>query len=115
MSGGAGQVVPTPSNNSTYIEQPEPSESSDASDFLNQKINRGGAVKPSDILGGISAVSGAASAIPGAAIITAPIAAIAGLASSIAKLFGGRLTHKELEMLGHIKNRVDHRKNIGLD
>ena len=72
-------------------------------------------MKPSEILGGISAVSGAASAIPAAAVLTAPISAITGLAASIAKLFGGRLTEKEVQMLHHIKNRVDHRKNIGLD
>lgn len=73
----------------------------------------GGAVKASSILGGIGGIAGAASAIPGAAVITAPIAAIAGIGSAIAKLFGGSLTTKEMEIIGHIKNRVDFRNKKG--
>lgn len=72
----------------------------------------GGALKASDVLGSVAGISGGLSAIPGAAIITAPIAAIAGIGASIAKLFGGSLTQGEVDMLMQIKGRVDHRRNL---
>ncbi len=71
----------------------------------------GGAVKPSGVLGSIAGIAGGASALsPATAVITAPIAAVASIGSAIAKLFGGNLSHKELEMIMEIQKRVDHRK-----
>lgn len=72
----------------------------------------GGAIKVSDILGTVTGIAGAASVIPGAAIITAPIAALAGIGASIAKLFGGGLTQMELDMMMQIKGRVDQRRDV---
>lgn len=74
---------------------------------------RGGAVKPSDVLGGIAGIAGPLSVLsPATAIVTAPIAAIAGIGSAIAKLFGGGLTQSELNMLMQIKERVDQRRDL---
>ena len=44
--------------------------------------------------------------------VTAPIAAIAGIGSAIAKLFGGGLTQRELDMVMQIKSRVDQRRDL---
>ena len=95
----------------TFIGGPAPTNSAQQN-IVGGTLQTGGAVKPSEVLGGISGISAAASAIPGAAIITAPLAAITGLAGTIAKLFGGNLTQKEMEMLGHIKMRVDKRSAL---
>jgi len=72
----------------------------------------GGAVKPSAVLGGISGVAAAASAIPALNIIAAPLSAITGLAATIAKLFGGSLTKREMDMVQHIRNRVHTRNSL---
>lgn len=80
--------------------------------MIPQQFLQGGAIKPSAILGTIGTAAGAASIIPGTAIITAPVAAIAGLGASIAKLFGGSLTQREVNMIMQIKGRVDQRRNL---
>lgn len=87
MSGGGGQVTPAP-------------------DSL------GGKVKPSDILGSIAGIAGGAGAL--GVPIGLPIAAISGIGSAIAKLFGGRLTEKEHRMLMDIQGRVDDRNSRGM-
>lgn len=70
----------------------------------------GGAVKASSVLGSIAGIAGPAAALsPVLAPFAAPIAAVASIGSAIAKLFGGSLTHQEMAMMGHIKNRVDKR------
>lgn len=97
MSGGSGQVTPSPGSNVTQVEQ------------------EGGAVKASQILGSIGAASGAAGLLaPITAPITVPLGIIAGLGSTIAGLFGGRLTEGEMKMLATIKGRVDQRKKMGM-
>ena len=74
---------------------------------------RGGAVKPSAILGAVGAVSAGASALfPPLAVIGAPLAAIAGIGSAIAGLFGGGLTQQEMDMVMQIKGRVDARRDM---
>ena len=79
--------------------------------FVGGAAPEGGKVKASAVLGSISGIAGAASPFAGpAAVLTAPLAGLAGLGSLIAKAFGGALTHKEMEMMGHIKRRVDHRR-----
>lgn len=73
----------------------------------------GGAVKPSSVLGSIAGIAGPLSVLsPATAIVTAPIAAIAGIGSAIAKLFGGGLTQRELDMVMQIKSRVEQRRDL---
>lgn len=73
----------------------------------------GGAIKPSQILGSIAGVAGAAGALlPITAPITVPLGIITGLAGSIAGLFGGGLTKLEMDMIMEIKGRVDQRRDI---
>lgn len=73
----------------------------------------GGAVKPSQILGAVSAGSGAVSALaPIAAPIALPLSILSGLAGSIAGIFGGGLTQSEVDMLHQIKSRVDQRREM---
>ena len=75
--------------------------------------SRGGAVKPSQILGSIGTGLGAAAALaPITAPITIPLGIITGLAGSIASLFGGGLTQQEVDMLNQIKTRVDQRRDL---
>ena len=75
--------------------------------------NRGGAIKPSSVLGTIAGVAGPAAVLaPVLAPIAAPIAAIAGIGSAIAKLFGGGITQSELDMIMMIKDRVDQRRDM---
>ena len=98
MSGGGGQVTPSPSSNATFVEQ------------------EGGAIKPSQILGTIGGLAGGAAALaPISAPITVPLGILAGIGSSIASLFGGRLTSQEMNMIAMIKQRVDKRKEMGLE
>ena len=98
MSGGAGIVVPNPPSKSVSFP------------------DTGGAVKPSQILGAVSAGSGALGALaPIAAPIAIPLSILTGLGSSIASIFGGRLTEKEMNMLAMIKHRVERRKKMGLN
>lgn len=60
----------------------------------------GGSVKPSDILGGISAAALGASTLGFSAPITLPIAGLTGIASGIARLFGaGGLTKQQMMVL----------------
>ena len=74
---------------------------------------RGGAIKPSQILGSIAGVAGAAGALaPITAPITIPLGIISGLAGSIASLFGGGLTQGEMDMIMEIKGRVDQRRDM---
>lgn len=71
---------------------------------------RGGAIKPSQILGTVGAASGALGALaPITAPVTIPLGIISGLAGSIAGLFGGNLTMDEWKMMAMIKHRVDSR------
>ena len=80
---------------------------SNPSAFENDK---GGAIKASSVLGSIGGIAAGASALsPATAIVTAPVAAIAGIGSAIAKLFGGGLTQSEMDMIMKIKDRVDKR------
>lgn len=73
----------------------------------------GGAVKVSDILSGVAAIAGPTAVLaPITAPFTAPIAAIAGIGSAIAKLFGGHITQAELDMIMQIKDRVDQRRDL---
>lgn len=81
--------------------------------------NRGGAIKPSAILGTIAGVAGPAAVLaPILAPIAAPIAAIAGIGSAIAKLFGGSLedgdgfTQGEMDMIMEIKRRFESRRDV---
>ncbi len=75
--------------------------------------NRGGAIKPSQILGSISGVAGAAGLLaPITAPITVPLGIITGLAGTIAGLFGGGLTQMEVDMIMEIKGRVDQRRDL---
>lgn len=62
---------------------------------------RGGRVKPSDILGGISGASAGASALfPVVAPIGIPLSGATGIASGISRLFGfGGLTKQQAEVL----------------
>jgi len=61
---------------------------------------RGGKVKPSDVLGGISAAALGASTLGFDAPLTLPIAGLTGLASGIARLFGaGGLTKQQMMVL----------------
>jgi len=77
------------------------------------ELEKGGAVKPSAILGSVAGISGGLAALaPPTAIVTAPLAAIAGIGSAIASLFGGGLTQSEMNMIMEIKGRVDQRRNI---
>lgn len=74
---------------------------------------QGGAVKPSQILGSIAGIAGPIAALaPIAAPIALPIAAVASLGSALAKLFGGGITQNELDMIMHIKGRVDQRRDM---
>lgn len=74
----------------------------------------GGAVKPSQILGSIAGVStGLGAVAPILAPITIPLSILTGLGSSIASLFGGRLTQAEFDMLANIKKRVETRRQMG--
>jgi len=74
---------------------------------------QGGAIKPSSILSTIAGVAGPTAALaPVAAPIALPIAAIAGIGSQIAKLFGGGLTQGEVDMIHEIKRRVDSRRDM---
>ena len=85
----------------------------DSSFVANKSEPTGGAVKPSAVLGSIAGIAGPLSVLsPATAIITAPIAAIAGIGSAIAKLFGGGLTQRELDMVMQIKSRVDQRRDL---
>lgn len=72
---------------------------------------KGGAVKASTVLGSISGIAGGASVLsPATAIVTAPIAAIAGIGSAIASLFGGALTTTEMKAMMAIHANVQARK-----
>ena len=80
---------------------------------------KGGAFKPSKLLGTIAGVAApAAVLVPALAPIAAPIAAIAGIGSQIAKLFGGSIedgdgfTQKEMDMMMEIKRRMHARRDI---
>lgn len=74
---------------------------------------KGGAIKPSEILGTVAGISGAASTLfPPLAIVGAPLAAVASIGSLVAKLFGGGLTQRELDMVMMIKSRVDQRRDV---
>lgn len=73
----------------------------------------GGAIKPSQILGSISGVAGAAGALaPITAPIAIPVSIVTGLLGSIAGLFGGSLTQGEVDMITMIKSRVDQRRDL---
>ncbi len=75
--------------------------------------SRGGAVKPSAILGTVATGLGAAGALaPFTAPITIPLGIITGLAGTIAGLFGGGLTQGEMDMIMEIKGRVDGRRDM---
>ncbi len=74
---------------------------------------RGGAIKPSQILGSVGAASGALGAIvPVTAPIAIPLGILSGLAGSIAGLFGAGLTKGEVDMIMEIKKRVDQRRDM---
>ncbi len=61
---------------------------------------RGGKVKASDVLGGISAAALGASTLGFDAPFTLPIAGLAGIASGIARLFGaGGITQQQAQVL----------------
>ena len=80
---------------------------------MEQEQDLGGKVKASDVLGSISGIAAGTGALSGiAAPIAVPIAAIAGIGSAIAKLFGGGLTQGEINMVMKIKDRVDQRRNL---
>lgn len=67
---------------------------------------RGGKVKPSDVLGGISAAALGASTLGFAAPITLPLAGLTGIASGIARLFGaGGITRQQAAVLMRAQNR----------
>ena len=73
----------------------------------------GGAVKASSVLGSIAGIAAPVGALaPILAPIALPIAAVASLGSAIAKLFGGGLTQKELDMIMEVKGRVDQRRDL---
>ena len=75
--------------------------------------DRGGAIKPSAILGSIAGVAGAAGALaPILAPVAIPLGIITGLAGTIAGLFGGGLVQSEVDMLNEIKRRVDMRRDL---
>lgn len=75
-----------------------------------EPLPTGGAVKVSQVLGSVAGIAGGAAALaPITSIVTAPIAAIAGIGSAIASLFGGGLTQGEMDMIMMIKQRVDMR------
>lgn len=64
-----------------------------------RRLPKGG-VKPSDVLGGISAAATGASALGFDAPITLPIAGITGIASGILRLFGsGGITPQQLKVI----------------
>lgn len=72
-------------------------------------VRKGGAVKPSAVLGTISGIAGGASLIiPNP--ITPIISGIAGIGSAIAGLFGGALTPTELRAVMAIHANVQARK-----
>ncbi len=74
----------------------------------------GGGINISQILGAVSAGSGALGALaPVTAPVTIPLGIISGLGSTIAGLFGGRLTRQEMTMIAAIKHRVDSRRVNG--
>ena len=79
------------------------------------RTKKGGAVKASTVLGSISGIAGGASVLsPATAIITAPLAAIAGIGSAIASLFGGNLTSSEMRAVMQIHNNVQARNRMGM-
>ena len=67
----------------------------------NSKVrSSGGRIKPSEILGGISAASTGASALGVTAPFLLPVAGLTGIASGIARLFGaGGLTKQQMMIL----------------
>lgn len=70
-----------------------------------KRIKRGGKVKPSSILGGISGIASAASLTP-LAPLAAPVAGLTGLAAGIASLFGsGNLTQTQMRALKRAEAR----------
>lgn len=67
---------------------------------IKAKGAKGGKVKASDVLGGISAAATGASALGFDAPITLPIAGLTGLASGILRLFGaGGITQAQMNAL----------------
>ena len=85
----------------------------DSSFIANDPKKLGGALKPSQILGSISGVAGAAGALaPVLAPIAIPVSLVSGLLGSIAGLFGGGLTQNEADMIMQIKSRVDQRRDL---
>lgn len=74
-------------------------------------VKKAGGVKVSTVLGSISGIAGGAAALaPITSIVTAPIAAIAGIGSAIASLFGGALTQTEMQAVMKIHTNVQARK-----
>ena len=75
------------------------------------KKRKGGGHKFSDISGAISGISGALSATP-LAPFALPLSVVSGLATGIAKLFGGSLSKAEHDKLlkKAIKHRISQRK-----
>lgn len=65
-----------------------------------KRLPRGGKLKPSEILGGISAAAAGASALGISAPLTLPIAGLTGIAAGILKLFGrGGVTASQAQAL----------------
>lgn len=65
-----------------------------------KRRRKGGKVKPSDVLGGISAAALGASTLGFDAPFTLPLAGLTGIASGIARLFGaGGLTKQQANVL----------------
>ena len=71
---------------------------------------KGGKVKASDVLLGVSSVTGALSTTP-LAPFTAPIALLSGIAGGIARIFGGNLSGPEQKKLEALINK-NHRKKL---
>lgn len=68
------------------------------------KVKKGGSVKFSDVSSGISIAATALSATP-LAPFAAPVALISGLASGIAKLFGGKLSKSQMKRMDSMIRR----------
>ena len=110
MSSSTGVTESSFGNPPTQVSPP--AFEGDNANFDNQSFT-GGAVKPSQILGSIAGIAGTAAAVaPVLAPIAAPVVLLSGIGSAIAKLFGGGVTQKELDMILHIKGRVDQRRDM---
>ncbi len=61
---------------------------------------RGGRIKASSVLSGISAISGGAGSIPSpASAFLLPLSALTGVAGGLAKIFGGRISPSQLALV----------------